>query len=110
MTPLEKLHQLLPFCGFALVTVPGAGEVCRCDKFNKVITLGVELDDVTLGIVGLHELGHALVTNYYSDFRYIQEVAYSLELQAWAWAEKRVPPGYEKEFVMLKEHGLNTYR
>lgn len=110
MTPLDVFHRLLKDTGYAATLLPGGGTFCGCDKSDRVIYIGQDLDPVTQGIVGLHELGHAVCESEFYSFRYVVEVAYCIELQAWAWAESKMPPGYEEQFEALKEYGLSSYR
>jgi len=95
---------------------------------DRVVYLGRDLDEVTQGIVGLHELGHKLgqtvdfmlgmvpvmlnqeLRGLVSDQDSMARMLlYATELGAWAWAESKMPPGYEKEFQECRAYGLISY-
>lgn len=112
-TPLQVFLHEMHLLGFALVRGPGgygAGE-CYCDWHAKVVSIGRDMDDVTAGIVGLHELGHYhSKTELCPAFILRHAVPYVEELNAWLWAASKMPPGYDHEFQVMRAFGLNSYR
>jgi hypothetical protein len=109
MTPLDAFNRELRLLGYAYALVPGGAEACGCDPINKVVYIGYDLDPITIGIVGLHELGHSMNAPTMMMLRLFRPVAYTGELQAWAWAELKMPAGYEEQFNKMKEFGLSSY-
>jgi len=112
MTPMDVFLTELKKTNVAFTLVPGGEEECRFDWFDSVIYLGKDLSPVVLGIVGLHELGHMVTSDFYpKELRLLMNpiMLWCLELSAWDWAEKKMPPGYEKEFEEIKTFGLSSY-
>jgi hypothetical protein len=110
MTPMESFQQELHTSGYAYTSIPGSYEVCACDPVNGLVYIGIDIPSNEIGIVGLHELGHAhTMTPVVFFFLFNPIIAYSYELAAWAWAEEHMPIGYEKDFEKVKEQSLKTY-
>jgi hypothetical protein len=120
MTPMDVFLEELKKSGWAYTIVPG-GQRHACARHDmKVIEIGRDVEEELRGVVGLHELGHAHTNDQFIDknhpnfsawmCRTNPTVRYAVEVAAWAWAESKMPPGYEKEFERAKEIGLETYR
>jgi len=112
-TPMRVFLDELVKTSIALTIGPGGPTDCHSDLMNGVIYLGNELPEDVQGIVGLHELGHFETGKFFPpEVRFIldRDVMYALELAAWDWAEKRMPPGYEGLFYEIKIVGLTSYQ
>lgn len=110
-TPMDVLHRELKIAGYALARVPGGPEACHADIANKVVRVGDQIPAVYAGIIGLHELGHAFTYHNFSVPNLLCDgmARYSAEFAAWAWAESKIPTGYEMAFNALRAVSLETY-
>ena len=118
-TPDEVFARELTRLGYTVA--PMAGVQGGCDFLHRIIYIGEGVPAVTRAIVGLHELGHAhtaeppspetaLLALLGRETEATHAVRYANELAAWAWAETKMPPGYEDAFEATKRHGLRSYQ